>query len=136
MTFEEMQSEMIKRGATRQTTNGVTARMCYDILSGAGTVFEDIPKAEKDLDEIKRECERERRFRSRDLEALKERERTLRELSATLQEAETPEARDKLRLAEYYKQTLQTERDKDFTAGLAKILAAWSNTRKDAGGEK
>ena len=126
MTFEEMQSEMKKRGATRQGTNGVTARMCYDILSGAGTVFEDILKAEKDLDEIKRACERARRFWSRDLEALKELERTLRELSATLQEAQTEEAKDRIRLAEYFKANCERNTKYDNTAfinGLAAILA-------------
>lgn len=126
MTFEEMQSEMRKRGATRQTTNCVTARMCYDILSGAGTVFEDIPQAEKALAKIKDACEFERRRLSCKQEAIEKRERTVRELSAKLQEAQTEEAKDRIRLAEYFKANCEISTKYDNTAfinGLAAILA-------------
>lgn len=126
MTFEEMQSEMKKRGARGQTTNSITARMCYDILSGAGTLFEDISEAEEELDKIKRSCENQRRLWSRDLEAIEERERKVRELSTALKEAQTEEARDRIRLAEYFKDNCEINTKYDNTAfinGLAAILA-------------
>jgi predicted nucleic acid-binding Zn-ribbon protein len=154
MNFNDFKMEMLRRGSVKSQTESRTAAIAFDILTGGDHFQQDRHAAEEDLkllrneltnrtaelETIKRQIVTERTTltgaRAKQDETLKARNEELIEFQRRLLEAETPEARDKLRLAEYYKQTLRFERDKDFTVGLSRILAAWSNTKKSDGGRE
>ena len=149
-----LREELKKRGLTKAQIMSSTVAVVLDVLSQTGTQFTDVVKAEQELERIKADIRAEK-WNLRQLEAelvgindAVNRERKARdaqlnakyaklnekwdelhsyaeEFNKSLLEAETAEARDRLRIAQMYTNSVSRENGYEETAysiGLASIL--------------
>lgn len=136
-----LREEMEKRGCNKAQIESKTAAVVLDILSNSGTIYTDIQEAEKRLSDLRnaisvRELNaalREQRINNaesrnkkilEDIEKAKER----------FLKPETPAARDRLRLAQFYKDSVEINNEYQRTAfikGLGAILAGQQEEEDD-----
>ena len=136
--LELLREEMKTRGCNTAQYNSKTVAIVLDILSGEGIhAFTDIYQAEQDLKAIQEEIERRKRdwsrfwdrFQKRREESEAEIERQLdyiKGFNDAMIDAETPEARDAMRTAQVFINSVKVDSKYDNTAfinGLAAILS-------------
>lgn len=139
--LELLKQEMIKRGANKTMTESKTVCMVLDILANAGTVYSDIQEASKQLDNLRKQLDdyrQELNARARELSDLRarrsveyqelqrareafEKERDeaksyIEKFNASLENMESEEARDRLRTAQVYVNSVDIKTAYDNTA--------------------
>lgn len=136
-----LREEMEKRGCNKAQIESKAAAVVLDILSNSGTIYTDIQEAEKRLSDLRnaisvRELNaalREQRINdaeSRNKKILEDIEKTKEEFL----KPETPAARDRLRLAQFYKDSVEINNEYQRTAfikGLGAILAGQQEEEDD-----
>lgn len=145
--LECLKEEMAKRGCSKAQMESKTVAIVLDILSNTGTKFTEQYEVEKTIEDKKRRLElketqlkgREKRIEQRMEEvegrindvnkSIDETKEYIKSFYESLKQCETPEARDKQKLAQLFVNTVNLESSQNNTAfieGLARILA--SNT--------
>lgn len=145
--LECLKEEMAKRGCSKAQIESKTVAIVLDILSNTGTKFTEQFDEDKFLDHKKKSLElketqlkgREKRIEQRMEEveerindvnkSIEETKEYIKSFYESLKQCETPEARDKQKLAQLFVNTVNLESSQNNTAfieGLARILA--SNT--------
>lgn len=139
--LERVRNEMIKRGCSKSMTESKSVAVVLDIINETGSQFKDFVDEEKELEEAERRLNREQfNFQIKMSDAkyeldkrgkvLDARERELNEfaneLAEKLEQLETKEARDRVRLAHFYMKYAKPTNGYEKTAfikGLSYILS-------------
>lgn len=138
-----LREEMKKRGCSKQQIESQTAAVVLDILANMGTINADIVESEKQLAETKRKQERElqyleiRRVEAKRREAelqerLDEQKAYVENFLNELSDCETPEARDAMKRAEWFKRSVEVNSKYDNTAFIIALGAILSGGKYDA----
>ena len=139
--LELLREEMLKRGATKAQTQSKTVAMVLDILANTGTVYSDIASAEEEykrLDEHRRslrsiisDLENKRSYDYQILQQEKgkladrireaeehfaEMKSYIEQFNAALESMKTEEARDRLRTAQVFVNSIEVKTAYDNTA--------------------
>lgn len=143
--LELLREEMRKRGATQAQAESKLVPMVLDIVANSGTAYTDTAKAFEDLERLERqikcrmptiemaraELDGARAKLDEDREAF-EAEKT--QFAENLAGLETPESRDEMRKAMYFKANCNVETEYDnyaYIAGLAAILSNGAGVMPD-----
>lgn len=138
-----LREELIKRGATRQQTESKLVAMTLDVIANTGTENADVWRKEVDETEHLRKTMQEKRWLEKEIVSLQmtlgslERKKALllekfnevyayvESFNESLNKCDTPEGRDRMRIAQMYVNTVNIDSKYDNTAfiiGLAAIL--------------
>lgn len=127
--LETLKQEMLKRGCTKAQTESKLVAVVLDIVAETGTAYTDLREAEQRVKEIEDEAAAARRLWEKYTETEKKfREEVkdyVEDFKAMLRKCETPEARDALRAAQIFTNTVRVKDSREnaaYIAGLASIL--------------
>lgn len=127
--LEMLKQEMIKRGCTKAQTENKLVAIVLDIVAETGTAYTDLREAEQRVQEIENEAAAVRRQWEKFTETEKKfREETkdyIEDFKASLRQCETAKARDALKVAQMFTDSIDIKCAYDNTAyinGLAMIL--------------
>ena len=127
--LEMLKQEMIKRGCTKAQTESRLVAIVLDIVAETGTAYTDLREAEQRVQEIEEEAAAARRLWEKYTETEnKFREETkdyVEDFKALLMRCETAKARDALKVAQMFTDSIDIKCAYDNTAyinGLAMIL--------------
>lgn len=144
MTLQELRGRMYEQGLMKQSVESKAVTLAYGILNGCETTAEEISENEAKLRKLKTDIayyergllnkrwefekreEELRKYRQEINEERKEIEGYISEFCEKLKQCETAEARDAMRTAQTYINSVEVETKYDNTAfivGLAAILA-------------
>lgn len=143
--LEMLREEMRKRGATQAQAESKLVPLVLDIVANSGTVYTDTAKAFEDLERVNRQIkcrmpifERERAeldgARAKLNEDREAFEAEKAQFAEDLAGLETPESRDEMRKAMYFKANCNIESEYDnyaYIAGLAAILSNGAGVMPD-----
>lgn len=136
MTLQELRGKLYEQGLFKQSVESKAVTMAYGIMTGTETTAAEIAENEALLRKTKSEIQkaesglyyRQRRFEDEKEKYLKEKaiaEKHIDEFYDALTKCETEEARDALRIAQMYANSIDVRTAYDNTAyivGLAAIL--------------
>ena len=127
--LDMLKQEMLKRGCTKAQTESKLGAIVLDIVAEAGTAYTDLREAEQRVKEIEDEAAAARRLWEKYTEADKKfREEVkdyVEDFKVSLERCETAKARDALRVAQTFTDSIEIKTVYDNTAyikGLAMIL--------------
>lgn len=127
--LDMLKQEMLKRGCTKAQTESKLVSIVLDIVAETGTAYTDLREAEQRVKEIEDEAAAARRLWEKYTETEKKFREGVKEyvedFKASLKLCETPEARDALRVAQMFTDTVKINSQHDNTAyinGLAMLL--------------
>lgn len=126
--LEMLKQEMLKRGCTKAQTESKLIAVVLDIVAETGTAYTDLREAEQRVQEIEDEAAVRRQWEKYTEADNKFREgvkQYVEDFMAMLRRCETPEARDALRAAQIFTNTVTVKDSREnaaYIAGLANIL--------------
>lgn len=127
--LEAVKQEMIKWGCTKAQTESKLIAVVLDIVAETGTAYTDLREAEQRVKEIENEAAATRRGWERYMEADRKFREDVKEyiedFKTSLKLCETDKARDALRVAQIFTDTVKINSPHDNTAyinGLAMLL--------------
>ena len=135
--YETLKQEMLKRGATKTQVESKVLAIALDVITNSDGLYTDIVTQKQTLDALINDITAARTA-YKALNAQKEREHEARvreaeeymayieEFNTKLRECETPEARDRMRTAQMFINTVEVNTKYDNTAfiiGLASIIS-------------
>lgn len=127
--FEMLKQEMLKRGCTKAQTESKLVAIVLDIVAETGTVYTDLREAEEQMKKINN-AEAALRKREKALEEAEEKFRAetgdyVEDFKNLLRDCETAKARDALRVAQMFTDSIDIKTAYDNAAyinGLAMLL--------------
>lgn len=127
--LEAVKQEMIKRGCTKAQTESKLIAVVLDIVAETGTAYTDLREAEQRVKDIEKEAAATRRGWEKYMEAERkfreDVEEYIEDFKASLKLCETDKARDALRVAQVFTDSVKINSPYDNTAyinGLAMLL--------------
>ena len=127
--LEALKQEMIKRGCTKAQTESKLIAVVLDIVAETGTAYTDLREAEQRVKDIEKEAAATRlgweRYMEADRKFREDVKEYIEDFKTSLKLCETDKARDALRVAQIFTDTVEIKSPYDNTAyinGLAMLL--------------
>ena len=127
--LEAVKQEMIKRGCTKAQTESKLIAVVLDIVAETGTAYTDLREAEQRVKDIEKEAAATRlgweRYMEADRKFREDVKEYIEDFKTSLKLCETDKARDALRVAQIFTDTVEINSPHDNTAyinGLAMLL--------------
>lgn len=136
-TLEELREAMYKRGMTKASCNTRAVAVAFDIMTECGHISADIVASENIIKEKQKEIasldfyyeRKKKQWTREEQQAIRESVKLQREREAfqkDLESCETPEARDAMRLARVFKDSIRIDTKYDNTAYINQLGAILS----------